>query len=173
VLARVPLAAIAGVLIFIALRILRVREIVAIFKRAFGEFVLILATFSAIVVLPVGTGVAIAIVLSLLHSIWSMTRAHLITLERVPGTSIWWPPSRGHKGETVEGVLFIGFQPLTFLNAYEFQEEARRVIRARAVPPKLIVFESSSTAEIDFTAAEILLAFIEECRRLNITLAIA
>ena len=53
------------------------------------------------------------------------------------------------------------------------KEEAQRVIRERAVPPKLIVFESSSTAEIDFTAAEILLAFIEECRRLNITSAIA
>jgi SulP family sulfate permease len=87
-LAHVPLAAVAGILIFVAMRIVRVGEIVTIFHRASGEFALILATVIAIVVLPAATGVAIGIVLSLLHGIWSMTRARLITFERVPGTSI-------------------------------------------------------------------------------------
>jgi SulP family sulfate permease len=69
-------------------------------------------------------------VLSLLHGLWSTTRARLITFERVPGTSIWWPPGHGLKGETIEGVLVVAFQaPLSFLNAYAFREGARRVIR--------------------------------------------
>jgi sulfate permease, SulP family len=171
-LAHVPQAALAGILFFVAMRIVRAGEIITIFQRAFGEFLLILATLTAIVVLPVGTGVAAGIVLSLLHGIWSMTRASLVTFERVPGTSIWWPPGRDLKGERLEGILVIAFQaPLTFLNAYKFQDEARRALRHSR--PGLIVLEASSIVEIDFTAAQVLLEFIEHCEHLNITFAIA
>jgi MFS superfamily sulfate permease-like transporter len=173
-LAHVPLAALAGILIFVAMRIVRLGEIVTIFRHAFGEFMLILATVTAIIVLPVGTGVAIGIVLSLLHGIWSTTRARLITLERVPGTSIWWPPGRDLQGETIEGVLVIAFQaPLSFLNGYKFQDGARRAARQSRTPLDLIVLEASSIVEIDFTAAQILIEFTEFCAQSNIRFAVA
>jgi sulfate permease, SulP family len=173
-LAHVPQAALAGILLYVAIRIVRAAEIITIFQHAIGEFMLIVATVTAIIILPVGTGVAIGIVLSLLHGIWSMTRARLLTFERVPGTSIWWPPSRDHKGETIEGVLVMAFQaPLSFLNAYKFQDSARRAMRQSGVPPELIVLEASSIVEIDFTAAQILLEVIEECAQSHITFAVA
>jgi SulP family sulfate permease len=173
-LAHVPLAALAGILIFVAMRIVRLGEIITIFRHAFGEFMLILATVTAIIVLPVGTGVATGIVLSLLHGLWSTTRARLITFERVSGTSIWWPPGRDRKGETIEGVLVIAFQaPLSFLNAYKFQDSARRAVRQSSTPLDLIVLEASSIVEIDFTAAQILIAFIERCAQSKIRFAVA
>lgn len=173
-LMHVPMAGIAGVLIFIAMRIVRVREILTIFRRAPGEFVLIVATFAAIIILPVGTGVAIGIVLSLLHGMWSLTRARVIVFERVPGTTIWWPPGHDLAGERVEGVLVIAFQaPLSFLNAYEFQAGVRKAIRESAAPISLIVLEGSSIVEIDFTAAQVLLSIVEECARREITFAVA
>ncbi len=159
---------------FVAFRLVRLREILAIFRSSLGEFFLTLSTFAAIVLLPAGTGVAIGIVLSLLHGMWSMTRPRLVTFERVPGTSIWWPPDPGHKGETIGGVAVIAFQaPLSFLNAYAFREGVRRVIRQGPAKPSLIVLEASNIVEIDFTAAQILLAFIEDCTKRNITVAIA
>jgi sulfate permease, SulP family len=143
-------------------------------RHAFGEFLLVVATFAAILLLPVGTGVAIGIALSLLHGMWSMTRPRLVAFERVPGTSIWWPPGHGRKGETIEGVLVIAFQaPLSFLNPYAFQEGVRRAISELRAPPSLIVLEASSIIEIDFTAAQILLALIEECAQRKITVAVA
>jgi sulfate permease, SulP family len=173
-LAHVPLAAVAGILIFVATRIVRLGEIVAIFHRAPGEFALIVATVVAIVVLPAAIGVAIGIMLSLLHGIWSMTRARLITFERVTGTSIWWPPGRDFKGETIEGVLVIAFQaPLSFLNAYTFRDGARRAARQSRTPLDLIVLEASSMVEIDFTAAQILIEFIEFCAQSKIRFAVA
>lgn len=173
-LAHVPQAAVAGILIFVATRIVRLLEIVTIFRRARGEFMLILATVTAIIVLPVGTGVAIGIVLSLLHGIWSTTRAPFITFERVPGTSIWWPPGRHLKGETIEGVLVVAFQaPLSFLNAYTFQDGARRAVSGSRTPLDLIVLEASSIVEIDFTSAQILIEFVEHCAQSNIRFAVA
>jgi sulfate permease, SulP family len=118
--AAVPQSALAGTLMFVAIKLVRAREILSVLRRAFGEFLLILVTFAAVILLPIATGVAAGIVLSLLHGMWSMIRPQLIELERVPGTSIWWPPGAGHNGERIDGVLIIAFQaPLSFLNAYK------------------------------------------------------
>jgi len=172
--AHIPQSALAGTLMFVAIRLVRLREILSVLRHASGEFLLIIATFAAILLLPVGTGVAIGIALSLLHGMWSMTRPRLVAFERVPGTSIWWPPGRGRKGETIEGILVIAFQaPLSFLNAYAFREGVRRAISELPAPPQLVVLEASNIIEIDFTAAQILLALIKDCARQNIAVAVA
>jgi sulfate permease, SulP family len=173
-LAHIPQSALAGTLMFVALRLVRAREIFSVLRRAFGEFLLIAATFAAVLLLPVGTGVAIGIALSMLHGTWSMTRPRLVAFERVPGTSIWWPPGHGPKGETIDGVLVIAFQaPLSFLNVYAFREGVRRAIGELPAPPKLVILEASNIIEIDFTAAQILLALIKDCARQKITVAVA
>lgn len=173
-LAHVPVAALAATLLFVAARIVRVPDIAAIFHQAPGEFLLVLATVVAIIALPIGTGVATGIVLSLLHGLWTMTNARLIAFERVPGTSIWWPPEPGRRGETLEDVLVVAFQaPLSFLNAYKFLNDTRRIIKQRHSPPRLIVLEASSLVEIDFTAAEIVLKVIKDCEGEGITFAVA
>jgi SulP family sulfate permease len=93
-LTHVPKAALAGVLLFIAQRIFRMRVFADIFKQSIAEFSLALATLAAIVIFPIQTGVAIGIFLSLLHGIFTVTRARPIVFERVTGTTIWWPPAR-------------------------------------------------------------------------------
>jgi sulfate permease, SulP family len=77
VLAHVPQVALAGTLMFVAIKLVRACEIVSVMPRASGEFLLILATFTAVILLPVATGVAAGIVLSLLHGMWSMIRPPL------------------------------------------------------------------------------------------------
>jgi MFS superfamily sulfate permease-like transporter len=123
-LRHVPHAALAGVLLFVALRIIRVRQIVAVYSQSFGEFLLIVATTAAIIVLPIEQGVAIGIALSLLHGIWNTTQARVVVFERVPGASVWWPQSPDLHGERKQQVLVLGFPaPLSFLNAYRFRHD--------------------------------------------------
>src|SRR4029078_2494707 len=78
-LRHVPEAALGGVLLFVALRIIRVGQIVRIYHQSSGEFLLIVATAAAIIVLPIEQGVAVGIGLSLLHGIWTITRARLVS----------------------------------------------------------------------------------------------
>ena len=59
-----------------------------------------MATAAAIILLPIQQGVAIGITLSLLHGVWSITRARLLLFERISGTSIWWPANPHIPGET-------------------------------------------------------------------------
>jgi MFS superfamily sulfate permease-like transporter len=172
-LTHVPYAALAGVLLFVAQRIIRVSTFVDVSRRSLPEFLLILVTMAAILILPIQQGVAIGIILSLLHGIWTTTRAKTVELARIPGTSIWWPKSAGHPGETMAGVIVVALQaPLSFLNAYNFERAIQALAAARA-PVRLVVIEANSIVEIDYTAAQVVGAGVSRLRAEGIEIAFA
>ncbi len=171
-LQHIPDAALGGILLFVALRILRVRQIATIYRQSFGEFLLLLGTAALIIVLPIQQGAGLGIVLSLLHGIWSTTRAKLIEFDRVPGTTIWWPAHPDIAGERIAGVVVVGLQaPLSFLNAPGFRNDVAKVIKTAM--PRLLVLEASGMVEIDFTAAQVLLDLFDECGKRGVTIAVA
>ena len=171
-LRQVPDAALGGILMFVALRIIRLREIVTIFRQSFGEFLLVVATAALIIVLPIEQGAALAITLSLLHGSWNVTRARLVTFDRIPDTTIWWPTNPNITGERLPGIAVVGLQaPLSFLNAPNFRTDVLNVLTRET--PKLMVLEASGIVEIDFTAAQILTEIIKACREQGVTIALA
>jgi MFS superfamily sulfate permease-like transporter len=173
-LRQIPNAALGGVLLFVALRIIRIKQIVAIYRQSSGEFLLIIATAAAIIILPIEQGVGLGIALSLLHGIWSTTRARVLVYERVPGTSIWWPLSQNIPGEREPGVVVAGFQaPLSFLNAYHFRRDMLEVLKSSPEKARLVVLEATGIVEIDFTAAQILTDLISRCHADGVDFAIA
>jgi SulP family sulfate permease len=171
---QIPNAALGGVLLFVALRIIRLRQIVAIYRQSLGEFLLIMLTAAAIIVLPIEQGVGLGIALSLLHGIWSTTRARVMVFERVPGTSIWWPSSSNLPGEREPGVIVAGFQaPLSFLNAYHFRRDILEALKSSSQKVQLLVLEATGIVEIDFTAAQILSEIIRKCHADGVDFAVA
>jgi SulP family sulfate permease len=156
------------------LRIIRLSQIVTIYRQAWGEFFLIIATAAAIIVLPIEQGVGLGIALSLSHGIWSTTRARAVIFERVPGTSIWWPSSPNLPGEQEPGVIVAGFQaPLSFLNAYDFRRDILGALQSSPARARLLVLEATGIVEIDFTAAQILRDLIKQCHAGGVDFAIA
>jgi sulfate permease, SulP family len=173
-LRHVPDAALGGVLLFVALRLIRIAQIVTVYRQSPGEFLLIVATAAAIIVLPIEQGVAVGIALSLLHGIWTTTRARLVTFEHVPGTTIWWPANPHVAGERRPDVAVVGLQaPLSFLNAENFGADLRHVLTAATPRPKLLVLEASGMLEIDFTAAQMLIDLIRQSHTDGVILAVA
>jgi len=170
----VPEAALAGVLFFVAGRLVRLREIRTIAAKTRAEFLLVAATALLVTILPVQTGVALAILLSLAHGVFTTTRTRLIEYERLPGGSIWWPQNWSVAGEKLEGVIVVAFQaPLSFLNAYGFRSGLEEAIARDQAPVRLVILEASSNVEIDYTAARILDETIRRCRRRGVDFAIA
>ena len=173
-LKHVPDAALGGILLFVALRIIRLRQVAMIWRQSKAEFLLIVATAALIIVLPIQQGAGLAISLSLLHGIWSVTRARLVVFDRVPGTTIWWPANPHMAGERVPGVAVVGLQaPLSFLNAPGFRTDVLNILQSPATKPSLLVLEASGIVEIDFTAAQILLELFKACREQGATVAVA
>lgn len=176
-LAHVPQAALAGVLLFVALRIVRADVIAAVARQAPGEAALIGLTAVAVIALPIPTGVAIGIGLSLLHGVWIATQTRVSELRHLPGTTIWWPAHTAKGtfdgGETVEGVLVAGFSAsLVFSNAEPFRRGMEAAIATRS-DVRVVVLEAGGIATVDYTAAQTLRSLIESCRDRGIVFAIA
>lgn len=170
----VPHAALSGVLLFVAARIVRVRQMRAILAASWTEFALVLATAVGIVALPIQIGVGFGIGLSLLHGMWSSVEPRSFEMHRMPGTTIWWPTTPHHKGETLTGVAVVGFQaPLTFFNADDFSRVMLAHLDRGGVPLKLLVLEAAGVVDIDFTAAQAVKAVVERCRERHVTFAVA
>ena len=168
-----PTAALAGVLLFVAQRIFRLEVFVGLIGPSPAEFGLAALTALLIFLLPIQTGVAIGVFLSLAHGVFTTTRTKLIAFEHMPGGTIWWPASPSRSGELLPGVMVMGFQaPLSFLNAYAFR---RAVLNALAGAPgaRLFVLEAGSMVELDYTASEVLLEVIEDARKTGVDFAVA
>ncbi len=173
-LAHVPTAALAGVLLFVAQRIFRVGAFAEVARRSPAEFALGLLTTALVFVLPIQTGVAVAVVLSLMHGVFTISRTRPIPFERVVGSTVWWPASPTRRGETWPGAIVMGFQaPLSFLNAHDFRRGLMAVITRRPTSLRLIVLEASSIVEIDFTASTILNEVIDAAHAAGLDFAVA
>ena len=119
--------------------------------------------------MPIEQGVGAGIALSILHGLWTITRAKVVEFERLPGTSIWWPKSAQTPGETVPGVKVVALQaPLSFLNAQGVNEALDRLTDTR-----LLIIEANAVAEIDYTGAKILGDAISRLQAAGVAVAVA
>ena len=173
-LAFVPHAALAGVLAFIGLRIIRVRDIVRIFRHGGYEFLLLVASAMLVVLLPIETGMLLAVVLSLLHSLYIFSRPPSGPSLRVPGTTLWCPPSHDRPGEQVAGVLvFAPGAPLNFVNSDHIRNEIQQALSTASEPVKLLVIDATAMYDIDYTGSQVLQQIIAGLHEQHTDVAIA
>ncbi|HEV2364436.1 MAG TPA: SulP family inorganic anion transporter [Caulobacteraceae bacterium] len=172
-LGTIPRAALSGILIFIALRIVRIGDMAAIARASPAEALLVAATAAAVIFLPIQIGVATGVALSILNGVWSSARPRTFPMVRLPGTTIWWPDGVA-AGERVEGVEVLGFQaPLNFLNAAVFARQITEVLARPGGAPRLIVLEAAGIIDIDYTAAQTFKSVIRLCESAGTVLALA
>ncbi len=173
-LAYVPQAALSGILIYIALRLFRIGEMIRIYRRGGPEILLVAASAGLVVALPIETGMLLAIVLSFVHSLYVIARPYCVELARVPGTTVWWPPDADGEGEHEDGVLvFAPAAPLNFTNAEHICAKIRSAIGARPRPVQLLVIEATGMIDIDYTGSRILARTVTELRAQNTVVAVA
>jgi len=172
-LAFVPQAALGGILIAVALRIFRLNEIVNIARHGGSEIWLVAASILLVVGLPIEIGMLASIVLSLLHSFYTVTRPLCLELARVPGTTVWWP-SEGEAEEHEPGILvFAPAAPLNFTNAAFIRDRLRSAVEQARTPVRLVVIEASGVTDIDYTGANVLRQVVETLRAKGIQVALA
>lgn len=172
-LAVVPHAALGGILIVVAVRIFRLKEMVNIARRGGSEIWLVLASAALVVLLPIETGMLASIILSLLHSSYALARPICGELARAPGTTVWWPP-QGEAGEHEPGVMvFAAAAPLNFTNAAFIRDRMREAIEHAPAPVRLVVLDASGVTDIDYTGAAVLLQAVKQLRASGIQLVLA
>jgi SulP family sulfate permease len=170
----VPLAALAGVLVFVATRILHVRELVAIAR--FDPFELGLAVITLLTVALVGVeqGIGVAVGLAILDRARLTARPQLHVLGQVRGTTSWEPLSRAEHAVQAPGVLAVLFAtPLWYANAARFRAELDDARRRAVGELRLVVLDAVGMTDLDFTGSLALAQTLDTLDRHHISFAVA
>jgi len=173
VLKDVPLATLAAVLIFIALRLFHVHDLMAIARFSRIEFGLAAITLLAVVFIGVEQGIAAAVILAILDRIRLTARPQLHVLGRVPGSTSWTPLSANAAAMQQPGVLAVLFPtPIWYANAEHFREQVAAALE-RNGPTQVLVLDALGMTDIDYTGSQELERAVDALDRVHIRFGIA
>src|ERR1035437_761094 len=170
----VPLATLAAVLIFVAIRILHVRDLAAVFRFDVWEFGLAVVTALTVALIGVEQGIGVAVALALRARPRLSARPHAHILGRIPGTTSWDLLESAERPIEVPGVLVLLFAaPLYFANAGHFRAQVDRALSHLPSRPKVLVLDVVGMHDIDFTGARALKHVLDELDREHVSFALA
>ena len=174
VLKDVPVAALAGVLLFVATRIFHGRDLLAIARFDPFEFALALITLLTVAFVGVEQGIAVAVGLAILDRTRLSARPQLHVLGRTPGTTSWAPISSPEQPAQVPGVLVVLFAtPLWYANAVHFRAQLQVALTRAVGPPRLVVLDAIGMSDLDYTGSRSLREVLDALDRDHISFAIA
>ncbi len=174
VLKDVPLATLAGVLVFIAARIFRLGDLLAIARFDRFELGLALVTLLTVAIVGVEQGIGVAVGLAVLDRTRLSARPQLHVLGQIRGTTSWAPLSTTEQAAQVPGVLVVLFAtPLWYANAVHFRTRLEASLARAEGELRVVVLDTIGMTDIDFTGARALAEVLDELDRRHITFAIA
>lgn len=169
----VPLATLAGVLIFVATRIFHARDVAAIARFDLFEFGLTVVTLLTVALVGVEQGIGVAVGLAVLDRTRLSARPQLHVLGRIPGTTSWAPLSATNAIQ-VPGVLVVLFAtPLWYANSIHFRAQLEAAMDRAEGTPRLLVLDAIGMSDIDFTGSRSLREMLDRLDNDHIGVAVA
>lgn len=173
-LAELPRAVLAAVVIAAALSLIEIRGLIRIFRIQQWEFWLSLICLAGVVVVGPTRGIAIAVSIAVVEFLWDAWRPHSAVLGRVENLKGYHDVSRYPEATQVPGlVLFRWDAPLFFANAEFFRTRLLAAVAESPTPVRWVVVGAAPITNVDVTAADTLDALDHELERAGIDLRFA
>jgi high affinity sulfate transporter 1 len=173
-LADLPTAALAAVVIAAGASLVDVGAIVRLWRVGSSEFWLALASFLGVTLVGVIPGIFFAVALSLLAFIRRAWWPHDAVLGRANGVKGYHDLTYYPDARQIPGLVLYRFDaPLFFANADVFRDRVRERLAHADSPVRWVVVAAEPITDVDTTAAEMLDHLQEELAREGITLAFA
>jgi SulP family sulfate permease len=168
----IPLAALAGVLFFVAGRLIKVGQFRAILRTNPIEFALSMVSLLGVVLLGVEQGLAIAVGLAILDQTWRSARPRMVVMGRRKGTTSWEPYDE-HAVERVDHILAVLFdEDIFFANAGVFRRELHDLL-ATYPHTKHVVVDAVAISDIDYTGMVMLGQVVEDLTKDQVSISFA
>ncbi|MFT4202236.1 SulP family inorganic anion transporter [Gordonia sp. (in: high G+C Gram-positive bacteria)] len=160
-LARLPHAVLGGIVALIAVRLIDVDELRAIWKVRRTEFVIAAATAATVLVFGVRDGIVLAVVASLIEIIRRQYRPEKFVVGiRGDGGREYVTAAPG--AQSMPGLIVFRYDAdLFYANAGRFTDDVIGLIRAAPDPVRWLVLDCSSIADVDYSAARELNGLID------------
>jgi high affinity sulfate transporter 1 len=154
--ALMPQATLAAVVLVYASGMVNPAEFRSIFTVRLREFIWIVVAFAAVVLLGTLKGIIVAIVVSLLALAFQVSNPPVHVLRRKPGTNVFRPISEEHpEDETFPGLLLLRMEGLVFFANAEIIADKIRPLVAQ-MDPKVIALDLSGVPDLEYTALKML-----------------
>lgn len=177
VLADFPMAALGGLVVFAALRIVDFAEFRWLWHFRRAEFWLGIAAFGAVLTLDLLVGVGFAVLLSVVAMLARVARPHAAVLGKVPGMAGMHDIGEYPQAIQVEGLMVFRYDsPLFFANAEDFRVRVLDAVQAQqdaGLDVRRVLLNCEANVDADSTAVQALEAVVRELQRNGIEVALA
>jgi high affinity sulfate transporter 1 len=161
VLAAVVLVAVAGLLNLSTLK--------ELWRNDRSEFVVAMAAFAGVLTFGLLRGVMLGALISLVQLVRVSSRPHVALLGRIPGTRRFSDCDRHANNELIPNVMI--FRPesaLIYFNVDNVYDAILNRVRAKVIPPKLVVLDLSAAPIVDMQSAHTLASMADELTAMSI-----
>ncbi|MGN6128891.1 MAG: SulP family inorganic anion transporter [Nocardioidaceae bacterium] len=174
VLAGFPLAALAGVVVYAAIRLVDLDELRRIARFRRSELVVALATTLGVLALGVLPGIGVAVALSILDVLRRVARPHDGILGYPPGVPGMHDIEDYPNAVTVPGLVVYRYDsPLFFANSEDFRRRALAAVDEAPFPVEWFLLNAEANIDIDLTGLDALEEVRAELARRGIVFALA
>ena len=170
VIALMPQATLAAVVIVYSIGLIKPAEFTAILGIRRTEFLWSLTAFAGVVALGTLKGIVVAIVVSLVALAYQVADPPVYVLGRKPGTNVFRPRSEEHpEDETFPGLLLLRLEGrIFFANAERIAEKIKFLIDD--AQPKVVALHLRGVPDLEYTALKMLTDGEKRQRERGITL---
>jgi SulP family sulfate permease len=169
-----PIAALGGVVLVTAVKLVDVAAFRRLWRVRKSDFVLAAITFAGVLLVGVLGGIVVGVVVSLLETLRRAVLPHTAVLGQVGPSFTYRDVTNYEDAETVPGLVVYRFDaPLFFANAEVFRDQIRDIVRSAHSPVQQLVVSAEGITDMDVTGAEALGRVIEDLRDLEVRLTLA
>lgn len=173
-IANIPKAALGGIVIYAALRLIEVGELRRLARFRSSELALGLAALIGVLVFDVLAGILVAISLSVAELFLRVARPPAAILGRVPGLAGLHDIDDYPDAEQIPGLLVFRYDaPLCFANAQDFRSRALAAVDDQDDRVEWLLLNAEAIVELDTTAASAMRQLAKDLGRRRVVFAMA
>jgi high affinity sulfate transporter 1 len=173
-IALIPRAALGGVVVFAALRLVDVVGIRRLGRFRTAELGLAAIAFVGVLAFDVLAGILVAVGLSVLELFARVARPPAAVLGRVPGLAGLHNVEDYPDAQTIPGLVVFRYDaPLCFANAQDFRARAIRAAEDARDPVRWFLLNAEAIVELDMTATDALGQLVRDLDERRIVFAMA
>jgi MFS superfamily sulfate permease-like transporter len=173
VLASFPVAALGGLVIYAATRLVDVSEFRRLWSFRRREFALAVGAAASVLAFDILYGVLAAIGLSILELLTRVARPHAAVLGQAPGVAGWHDVDDYPGTVQVPGLLVYRYDsPLFFANADDFRRRVESAVDSSDPRPRWLLLNMEANVEVDITGLDALERIRRHCADEGVVVAL-
>lgn len=173
VIAAFPTAALGGVVVYAAIRLVDIGEFRRLWAFRRREFLLAVFATAGVLLFDILYGVLAAVAISVVELLTRVARPHAAVLGQNPELPGWHDVADHPDGTQLPGLVVFRYDsPLFFANAEHFDRQCRAALDEAVPPARWFLLNMEGNTEVDITGLDALEDFRQHCEHVGAELAL-